>query len=415
MAEPIDSIEILPSRVRRRVRLLQAYFVAALYVLVNSLLRALRILLWPRRRPSDAQRICIWRNGFIGDTVVALPAMDAIRRAYPRAHLTLLTSPVEGKFPGAKELLANSRLFDEIHVYLKSEVTGFRNRIEFIRSLRRRRFDIWFDLPQELAGPFNQLRNMLLARLTGARWGYGSGFVTTIKFWVQAQSEFLRFENEVEKLLGIVRKAGIQLGNEVRFPIELTLEEQNSVDGLLGKAIIHRLIAIAPGAKMTLNHWPADRFAMVGRHLVSRGFTVVVLGGIADATICRAVAAGIGDGSINVAGRTSLRESCEVLRRCSMLICNDSGVQHLSSAVGTPCISIFSSHQIPGKWYPYGAENIVLRKWVKCHTCYLQSCPNDNRCLKLTSADEVIAAIDSKLEKMVETETTQTLSYAFSK
>jgi ADP-heptose:LPS heptosyltransferase len=388
--------------------------VAALYVLVNSLLRALRILLWPRRRPVDPQRICIYRNGFIGDTVVALPAMYAVRCAYPRAHLTLLTSPVEGKFPGARELLANSQLFDEVHVYLKSEVTGFRNRIAFLASMRRRRFDMWIDLPQELSGPFNQLRNLLIARMVGVRWGYGWGFVTTIKLWVQAQAEFLVFENEVEKLLAIVRKSGITVQTEVKFPIELGAVEQHSIDRLLGSGS-HRLIAIAPGAKMTLNLWPAERFATVGRYLVSRGFTVVVLGGNADASICRSVAEGIGAGAVNLAGQTSLKESCEILRRCTMLICNDSGVQHLSSAVGTPCISIFSSHQLPGKWNPYGTENVVLRKWIECHTCYLQTCPYDNRCLKLTGADEVIAAIEAKLESFEEAQSAPLMNYALSK
>ena len=72
-------------------------------------------------------------------------------------------------------------------------------------------------------------------------------------------------------------------------------------------------------------------------------------------------------------------------------------MQHLASAVGTPCISIFSAWQMPGKWYPYGEQNVVLRKWVPCHTCLLETCPYDNRCIKLVATDEVIAAADAKL------------------
>ncbi len=396
MSGYLERSEVSTSSVRRGIRFLEAYSVAVLYVLVNAILRALRVLMWPRRRPSDPARICIYRNGFIGDTVVALPAMNAIRNAYPRAHITLLTSPVQGKFPGAKELLAGSPLFDEIHVYLKSEVTGFRNRVTFLRAMRGRRFDMWIDLPQELSGPFNHLRNMLIARFAGAGWGYGWGFVTTIKFWVQAQAEVLRFESEVEKLLGIVRRAGIATADKIEFPISLGPEERKSVDDLV-RTRSGRLIAIAPGAKRSLSLWPAGRFVAVGRYLVARNFEVVVLGGSADASVCRVVAEGVGGRTLNLAGQTSLKESCEVLKRCAMLICNDSGVQHLASAVGTPCISIFSAHDMPGKWHPYGAHNVVLRKWVPCHTCYLQTCPNDNRCLKLIGADDVIEAINTKL------------------
>ena len=357
--------------------------------------------MWPRRKPSDPKRICIYRTGFIGDTVCALPAMHMVRNAYPRAHLTLLTSPVDGKFPGAKELLANTDLFDEVHVYLKSEVTGINNRLAFLHSMRRQHFDMWIDLPQELAGPFSQLRNLLIARLIGVRWGYGWGFVTTIRLWVRAQSECLTFPNEVEKLLAIVRNAGIPVGDEVTFPLDLGFDERNSIDRLLGN-VAHRLVGMAPGAKRSLSIWPVERFVRVGRYLSSRGFRVVVLGGSADATVCRAVTEGIAGETINLAGRTSLKESCEVLRRCSILICNDSGVQHLASAVHTPCISVFSAHDMPGKWYPYGTQNVVLRKWVECHTCYLQTCPYDNRCIKMVDTEEVIAAIDLKLESISE-------------
>ncbi len=395
--ESADTLVKESTEAGARVRFFKAQFVAALYALVNSLLRGLRLMLWPRRRPSDPRRICVYRTGFIGDTVVALPAMHAIRTAYPRAHLTLLTSPVEGKFPGANELLANSELFDQVRVYFKSDVTGFRNRLALLRNLRRENFDIWIDLPQELAGPFGQLRNLLAARLTGVRWGFGWGFVTTIKLWVRPQSEFLKFPNEVDKLLGIVREAGIPVAKKVKFPINLGLEERNSVDRLLGKVEAGDLIAVAPGAKRSLSLWPVERFVTVGRHLRSRGFRVVVLGGSADASVCEAVAEGIGKETINLTGRTSLKESCEVLNRCSLLICNDSGVQHLAAAVGTPCVSIFSAHDMPGKWHPYGPENTVLRKTVDCHPCYRRICPYDNRCIKLIEADEVIGAIDAKL------------------
>jgi ADP-heptose:LPS heptosyltransferase len=386
---------------RGRVRYLQAFVVSALYFLVNSLLRALRVLLWPRRRPSNPLRICIYRIGFIGDTLCALPAINAIRAAYPKAHLTLLTSPVEGKFPGAKELLAGTELVDEIQVYLKNEVTGFRNRLAFMRSIRARNVEMWIELPQDLAGPINQLRNMLIARLAGTHWAYGWGFVSTLKIWVQAQSEFLVFPNQVERLLRIVRKAGISAEEKVLFPVVIGSEERTRVDGLLHlPAQFSGLIAIAPGAKKKLSLWPVERFITVGQYLVSRGFPVVVLGGTADASICQAVAEGIGGSAINLSGRTSLKESCEILRRCFLLICNDSGVQHLSSAVGTPCISIFSSHDMPGKWYPYGGENIVLRKWIECHTCYLESCPYDNRCVKLIEANEVIGAVNFQVERL---------------
>ena len=196
--------------------------------------------------------------------------------AYHPAHLA-----GRRKVSGARELLANTELLDEVHVYLKRDVSGFRNRLAFIGALRRRGFDMWIDLPQDPAGPLNQLRNMLLARLAGVRWGYGWGFVSTIRLWPQAQSEFLQFQNEVERLLAIVRKAGIAVGSQVTFPLSLGEPERTRVDELLkGSAVDEaRLVAVAPAAKKNLNVWPRERFIEVGRHVAAKGFTVVVMGG----------------------------------------------------------------------------------------------------------------------------------------
>jgi ADP-heptose:LPS heptosyltransferase len=201
----------------------------------------------------------------------------------------------------------------------------------------------------------------------------------------------------------VVKRAGIATHDRVVFPLELGSEERRCVDQLLkGRGVDEaRLIAIAPAAKRSFNIWPAERFIEVGQHLASKGFTVVVTGGGLDAELCGKVADAI-SGAINLAGRTSLRESCEVLRRCWLLICNDSGVQHLASAVGTPCISIFSAWQMPRKWYPYGPRNVVLRKWVACHTCLRETCPNDNLCIRLVETGEVTAAANAMLQRIAE-------------
>src|SRR5262249_26776447 len=87
----------------------------------------------------------------------------------------------------------------------------------------------------------------------------------------------------------------------------------------------------------------------------------------------------------------------------TLLVCNDSGVQHLAAAVGTPCVSIFSAHDMPGKWNPYGEDNVVLRASVECHPCYLTLCPYDNRCLKLIDAGSVIAAVKLKIDQKTRT------------
>jgi ADP-heptose:LPS heptosyltransferase len=157
------------------------------------------------------------------------------------------------------------------------------------------------------------------------------------------------------------------------------------------------LVAIAPGAKREPNRWPAERFAEVAAALCARGSAVVTLGGPGDATLCAQVASAAGVTGLNLAGRTSILESCEVLKRCRLLICNDSGVQHLAAAVGTPCVSIFSFRDFKGRWFPHGSRNVVLQKWVPCAVCLLESCPRDNLCLRLITSSEVIENASAQL------------------
>src|SRR5262249_47226947 len=138
-------------------------------------------------------------------------------------------------------------------------------------------------------------------------------------------------------------------------------------------------------------------FAELGKLLVRRGFRIALLGGNSDADICRQLAECIGSGTANLADRTALLESCELLKRCSLVISNDSGVQHLAAAVGTPCISLFSCRSLRGQWWRYGAKNVVLGRGAPCHTCYLEVRPYDNHCKRLSGVCGVGECFEGKL------------------
>src|SRR5271157_331871 len=346
--ERLNEIHRVP-KLRERIELL---VVTALYAVANGSLACLRYCLWPRRRPREARRVCVYRVGNVGDCVCAVPTLYAVRRAYPKAHLTLLTSPGKRGLPGAKELLDGVDWLDEIIVYYAEDVAGLRARLRFVRELRRRAFDVWFEVPQSLTHFTTCVRNMIAARAAGPRWAYGWR-LSTIKFAARTQSEFREAPNEVESLMQIVEGAGLQRVDPA-FPLPIAEEHRRKVDQLLGTAerAGPPLVAIGPGAKRSTNRWPIERFAEVARHAARRGFRIVVLGGAGELESCARIAEAAGSGAVNLAGRTSLPESCEVLRRCTLAICNDSGVQHLAAAVGKPSISLFSSWQIRGKFRP---------------------------------------------------------------
>lgn len=367
------------------------------YAAVNGILRLLAHALWPGACAAKPARVCIFRIGNIGDIACALPAMRAVRNAFPDAHLTLLSSPGEQGRTGAKEVLAGAGWIDEILVYHKHDIDGIAKRWSLLRRLRERKFDAWIDLPNDLSPVRRQFRDMLFARLTGARWARGWR-IDTIRWGARAQSEHLVFRNEVERTLQIVRDAGIAVG-EPDYGLARRAEVVSRLDRRMATFLRQGqpLVALAPGAKRATNLWPAGRFAEVGRYLARAGAGVVILGGKSEAEDCAALAAAIGPSACYLAHAT-VEESCEVLRRCRALVCVDSGAQHLAAAVGTPCVSLFSSWQLRGKWRPHGERHAVLQKPVDCHTCMLERCPRDNFCMKEISVADVTAVLAARFD-----------------
>src|SRR5258708_32730286 len=264
----------------------QALAAQAIRAAANAILNGARKSAWPRRRPLDAKRVCIYRIGNIGDTACAIPAMHAIRRAYSGAHLTLVTSPGKLGAVGARELLDGVSWLDEVVAYHSEDIATARGRLALVSQLRARNFDVWIELPAVAAPLVTLVRNLTVARSAGVRWGFGWRYEP--RFVAQAQSTFVDFPDEVARLLEIVRAAGFA-ADESDFPLELSDSTRRTVTALLdqaGLADSERLIAFAPGAKLEPNRWPADRFIEVGRNLAERGDSIVVLGGSSAPPMC---------------------------------------------------------------------------------------------------------------------------------
>ena len=379
-------------RLRRRDAL-RGRAVLSLYAVLNGGLRLARFLLWPRARPLHPRKICVYRVGNVGDIVCSLPALAAIHREYPAAALTLLTTSGRKGLPGAKDVFQDVDWLDRIFEYYPAEISGPRAALSFISQLRSQRFDIFIELPNDMAAIPTLFRNMLFARLTGAKWAAG-WTVNTLRVALQQQSEFIEFPNEVVRLLQLVERIGISTGGiEFTLPIaEQRVRRTASQLAAFGLPESAPIVALGHGAKRPGNRWPAARFAEVGREFTLRGYYVLILGTEAEREGAEAIREQVGDRCINLAGTTGVLEAAAAIRFCRLLICNDSGLQHLASAVGTPCVAIFSYWQLRGKWWPNHPKSIVLQKAVPCHTCYLHACPVGDRCVIETSPHDVISA-----------------------
>jgi len=362
------------------------------YAGANAMLFGLRRVLWPIRPARKPDSICLYRIGNVGDTVCALPAMRAVRRAYPAARLVLLTSPGHANMPGARDVLEGNDWLDDVIVYRDTDIATWAGRWRLLRRLRQERVDLWIELPNVRASIGRLMRNMLFARLSGARWG-GGWRLSTVRLWPRLQSDFLQFPNEVQRLLAILCEEGVD-GGEVEYGYARQPEISAAAAYILARAGIENarpLVAIATGAKRTTNRWFSERWIDVGRALAASDHELVLVGGPGEIELCKKIAEGIGPAAVTMAGQTTLPVLAEVLARCSLALCVDSGVQHIAAAVGTPCVSLVAARDYRGKWHPHGTH-IVIEKRVPCHTCLLERCPNDNLCMREITVAEVVAA-----------------------
>jgi ADP-heptose:LPS heptosyltransferase len=377
---------------------LKAQFVTASLFLANSLLKSLSFLFWYGKRPANAQKICIYRVGQIGDIVCAIPAMLAIRRAYPNAELTLLTSPGAKGNPGAKELLSNSAWIDHLWVYHSEDINSPKKILSFIEQLGEKKFDAWFELPQDLTTLSTELRNMFFAKLAGVKWASGYS-VTTLPIFFRSQLLHIKSIREADRLLNSIKKLDIDTEN-LDFSKIISAPEKSVVAEIFEQHRLDKkkLVAMVPGGKRLANRWPVENFAEIARRWVKQHGQVIILGGPADYDLAKPIEEIDKQSIINLCGKTNLLQTAELLKSCSVLLTNDTGPMHIAAVSGVTCVVPFSARDLPVKWFPWGTQHAVIRKDAPCSPCFVEECPINNFCLRQVSVDEIWSALVSKTE-----------------
>ncbi len=369
--------------------------------IVNLVLRVIQQILFPgTTMPVDT--ILIFRTGQLGDTICALPAMRAVREAYPDAKMVLLTDRHPGSnYVLSQEILAPTGIFDEILTYIPGEL-NLRTARELIAKLRPYQFNLLVYLVgSRRATVRGLLRDMLFFRIAGVRRAVGFRKDIIDRF-IRAQSTVRQFDQESVRFLRMLHDAGIPCSLKSKFDLPVGEMELRAVDRLWEGVAVpanRPIVAVGPGSKMPAKRWPVERFCDVAITLVREyNAFLIILGGAEDAQAGNKIVQCIPPYAVNWAGLTSIMESAAVLQRCHLYLGNDTGTMHLAAAVGIPCVAVFSARALPGVWYPYGDQHTVLRKDVPCQYCMLVECvKHQMRCLKEISVDEVVAVCSKYL------------------
>jgi heptosyltransferase-2 len=339
------------------------------------------------------ERVLVRGVNWVGDAVMTLPALGAIRRALPDAHIALLVKPsVAALFEGSPHV-------DEVIPY-SERYDGVLGRLALTRDLRRRRFGRAILLQ-------NAFDAALIAKLAGIphRTGYdrdGRGFLLTERIAYSGED---RRMHHVEYFLELLRRSGIPAETVTPW-LRLSLEERLKARDALS-SLRRPLIGLNPGAAYgNAKQWPPERFAGVARHVIEQmGGSAIVFGGAREEAIARKIMNRLrgpfGPQQLrSLAGRTTLRELACLIAECDALVSNDSGPMHIGYAVRTPLVAIFGSTD-PALTGPPGAPgNAVLKKIVDCSPCFERECRAQHlRCMDAISVEEVVSALSSLMPR----------------
>jgi heptosyltransferase III len=363
---------------------------------------------------NSPERVLVFRIGQLGDMIVSLPAIWAVRRHWPQAKLTLLCDVHPGRrCVLGSDILGPTGLFDNIeHYAVPSEGHGrartFASRLQLLLRLRARRFDALIYLAPSIRKPEQVRRDVAFFRAAGVGRIYGADHFPPVPIRRPGQPLDMGL-SEADLLLERLGADGIPVPGHGEGLLNLVLGEAEAMAVARLRTTLspdggRTWIGVGPGSKMPAKRWPLERFGEVAATLIARyDVWPVVFGGPEDHA----------DGEIlltrwrrgyNAAGALTARASSMALKQCALYLGNDTGTMHLAAAAGTPCVAVFSARDWPGAWYPYGVAKRVFRTSVDCEGCYLVECAERrSECLTRITVEEVVAGCERLLQGLTAT------------
>jgi heptosyltransferase II len=370
---------------------------------------------------TDFERILVRATNWLGDAVMSLPALQALRARNPTARISILARP------WVADLYGREPFCDEVIPYeVPRGWAGAGVKWKLARMLAARRFDAAILLPNA----FDAAALVWTARIP-VRIGYArDGRAWLLSHAIEVPDEFRNGGQQLRVRAGergepIVRGPGPRHATRHQrfYYIELLKRagviesySENAESRLSGSAeaaeegrrlfarenFPSRVIGISPGAAFgSAKRWLPEHFLELGIRLAREwGAAVALFGSPGEAELCERICRRIGKSGVtaaNLAGKTTLREFIDRAAACFLYVTNDSGAMHIASALGVPTVAVFGSTDAVATG-PAGSRFVVVQKRVECSPCQLRDCPIDHRCMTRISVEEVARAAEELMK-----------------
>jgi lipopolysaccharide heptosyltransferase II len=346
--------------------------------------------------PEKVKNILVIRLDGIGDVMLSTPVYESLKKKYPSAKLTILVSS------DAKGVVEMNPYVNNVLV-LRNTWFAIDNRIKFseilsiLRKIRKENFDIGIDL----RGDIRSILLMFFGKI-GFRISYG---ITGGGFLLNMMSGYEKEMHEVDKNLKLIEEFDCKATNK-RLLINYSQADEESILTLLEREHVCKdeiLLAVHTETGYPSKSWKKERFVQLLQEMNKRNYgRIVLIGNGSDDIEFRYIYERLNFNYINTVGKLSIRKLAVLLERCAVLISCDSGPVHVATAVGTPCIVLFSGANDLKQWGSSNNANRVIRKNVECSPCEKRICSSDTHlCMDKIQVEDVLYELEIIMKNTV--------------
>ena len=324
------------------------------------------------------RKILVRATNWVGDAVMSVPALRALRERFPSAEISILAKP------RVADLYRREPFCDRLIPFVSTRRAA--------RELRAIGFDCALLLQ-------NAFRAAAIAFLAGVpeRIGYardGRGLLLTRAIPVPRSGEIPTHQRFY--YLELLRRAGLietLPANDAIYLEGAKAAREAGLERFRDLGLGGSVIGVSPGAAYgSAKRWLPERFAEAAGSIAREtGAAVAVFGSLDERDLCASVAAAIRAPARNFAGETSLAEFIDLAAACRVYVSNDSGAMHIASALGVPTVAVFGATDAAATG-PASPLARVIRQAVDCSPCLLRECPIDHRCMTRVESSQVAQA-----------------------
>jgi heptosyltransferase-2 len=337
---------------------------------------------------QDPAKIMVRATNWVGDAVISLPALEALRHRYAGSEIVLVTKPWVSDLYQHHPAVNRQIVYDS-----DGEHRGANGFAKLIKALRAEQFDAAILFQNAFQAAWMAWRARIPVRLGYARDGRSSLLTDAIDVPPRAA-----YGHQAYYYLQLLFRAGVIEAPESPRPIDeprLAIQDSEKkwavnylrLQGLEGPRF---LVGLNPGAFYgPAKRWLPDRYALLADRLIGALHAdVLIFGSPAERPLAETIARAMKHTPTIVAGETTLRQLMALLAQCRLIVTNDSGPMHLAAALGLPQVAIFGSTDERATG-PLSSRARIVKHAIPCSPCLLRECPIDFRCMTGVTVEEV--------------------------